>query len=79
MTMKLATVKCFNPSCSTIYEIALYENEWHAKCPVCGQKNRVPGQSMGKEITGLCDSCKRPLDDGHIFGRETFCCPPQSK
>lgn len=61
--MKLATVHCANPKCSTIWETVLDPGEWHAKCPVCSQEALVEATADGKEITGRCDSCKRPLDD----------------
>lgn len=77
--MKLATVHCPNKSCDLIYEAVIEKDQWHAKCPDCLQENRVAGEAMGKEISGLCDSCGYPLDDGHIYGRETFCCKPGRK
>ena len=78
--MKLAVVQCPNPSCGGVVYEAVVENDgFLAECPKCGQFNRVAGNAIGKEITGLCDSCGYPLDDMHIFGRETFVCKPGRK
>jgi hypothetical protein len=77
--MKLATVHCPNPACGCIYETAMDDGQWHAKCPDCLQENRVPGNVMGKEITGRCDGCGRPLDD-HMHSRDgRIACPPKGK
>jgi hypothetical protein len=73
--MRFATVQCFNPSCHAVYDAAV-ESGYHAECPACGQLNRVAGQAMSKEITGLCDACMRPLDE-HVFGRTSYACPPK--
>lgn len=73
--MKLATVTCINPNCKTIYEAAMDEGEFHATCVVCGQRNRVAGNAMGKEITGRCTECGGPLDEWHMWARDgNFCC-----
>lgn len=76
--MRLATMKCPDPNCGAVYDVALEDGEWHAKCPVCGQRNRVPGINAGEAITGLCKYCSRPLDD-HLYGRLSFACPPKGK
>jgi hypothetical protein len=77
--MKLATVRCPNPSCGLLYDVALDPGEWHATCPDCLQVNRVPGKDASNEIKGICDRCNRPLDDLHLFGRQpaNICCPPE--
>lgn len=73
--MRFAAFTCPNPNCRRPYEAAI-EDGYHAECPNCHQVNRIPGQVMSKEISGLCDLCSKPLDE-HIYGRLTFCCPPK--
>lgn len=75
--MRFADIQCPNPSCHRFYSAAV-EDGYHAECPNCHQVNRVSGQVMSKDITGLCDRCMKPLDD-HIYGRLSFACPPGRK
>lgn len=75
--LRFAEMTCPNPACRHTYGVAV-EDGFAAECPSCHQVNRVPGQAMSKELTGMCDTCKKPLDN-HIFGRQTFCCPPENR
>lgn len=74
--MKFAAgIKCTNPNCGAAYD-ALIEDGYHAECPYCHQVNRVPGKDLSNAISGMCGICERPLDE-HLFGRQSYCCPPK--
>jgi len=70
--MKVAHVRCKSPSCGTIYEEPVEDSETMVKCPVCSQVNSI--DEGGRQITGRCQQCNRPLDD-HTRGE----CPPKEK
>lgn len=77
--MKFASgIRCPNPYCAGFTYDAMIESGYHAECPNCRQLNRVPGQVMSNDLDGKCQLCGRPLDE-HIYGRQTFCCPPQGR
>lgn len=75
--MRFAVIHCPSPNCRAAYE-AMVEAGLHAECPKCHQVNRVPSKDMSKELTGYCDRCGFILDE-HIYGRESYCCPPRKE
>lgn len=73
--MKIARLRCANPACRTAYEAPVEDDETMLKCPICSQINLI---GSAPRITGLCQHCGQPLDE-HVYGRQSFACPPKGK
>lgn len=72
--MRFAVFSC--PGCRFQYDGVLRGAAFALECPVCHQMNLA--QRTSPAVTGRCDLCGQPLDS-HIYGRLTFCCPPQNR
>lgn len=69
--MTLATVTC--PSCGTPYELGVESSTYVYPCPSCGQRNTNARRTM--PITGLCNTCSKPMDDHGFDGDGPRACP----
>ena len=64
--MKLARVTCTNPSCRTITQSPIEDDQQFLKCSVCDQMNTTPDQCP--QIDGRCSQCHDPIDaTGHYW------------